>query len=73
MRPASCSIPSCRLAGPATCCWKTSRMEDGERVYTGKTCGLHLCAVHVRSVAGKHFCLWHSEKATAYLAEGKRA
>lgn len=67
-----CQVPSCRLAGPATCAWKMHTIEEGERVYTGKACGLRLCAVHVRTVNGKHLCLWHATKADQLLAEMER-
>jgi len=69
----ACAIPSCKLQGHATCSWRMHHYEDGERVFTGKLCGLALCSVHAQTVAKKTLCLWHARKANELLNETRNA
>jgi len=71
----SCTAPNCRGDVVAECDWKLHRVEDGKRVYTGKTCNRGLCAKH-RGAVGFHADGPHAgqEKnlCPAHLAEARR-
>ena len=53
---------TCHTAASVTCPWKQFHIEEGERVYTGKTCGLGICDKHGVEVKGKRLCPWHAMK-----------
>lgn len=62
MKP-KCCAGTCPNPVTATCPWRLFRIEEGERVYTGKRCDLALCDEHGTVVSGKRLCKWHGMKA----------
>jgi hypothetical protein len=62
---ASCGVPSCTREATATCAWQMHEVNaEGERVYTGKLCGMKLCDRHgVRVGPNKVLCAWHNVRA----------
>lgn len=64
MSDLKCAVPSCEGGAAARCSWRVSKVsEDGERVFTGETCGMALCGNHTQLVSLRPLCLWHSERA----------
>jgi len=62
MAKSKCCSGTCLGAVVASCPWKLTRIEDGHKVQTGKTCGLPLCNEHGVEVApSKWLCPWHNK------------
>lgn len=53
----------CGRPASNACPWKQYRMEEGQRVYTGKRCDLAMCDECGTVVSGKRLCKWHGRKA----------
>lgn len=61
MSKLKCCSGTCPNPVTATCPWRLFRIEEGQRVYTGRKCDLPLCETHSFEVATKPLCAWHAK------------
>lgn len=59
MAAVKCCSATCAKPVSAKCAWRLFKVEEGERVYTGRKCDLPLCDSHSFRVATKPLCAWH--------------